>query len=136
LGTVVGKLSRRIVSAIASKTSVHGMMPAHYPVLGILRKIKVATQADLTRLCAIEQPTMAATLNRMEKSGLIVRSADPTDARRQLVRLTEHGNKMFEIMRTTSRAVSRKATEGLTDEELHSFFRICEAMTANLEREA
>jgi DNA-binding MarR family transcriptional regulator len=66
-----------------------GVASGHLPVFFALAGGRVATQADLAEAAAIEQPTMAATLKRMERSGLIARTPDPTDRRRSAVRLTE-----------------------------------------------
>jgi hypothetical protein len=41
------------------------------------RNLHEATQTELSRLIGIEQPTMAITLRRMERDGIIKRSPDP-----------------------------------------------------------
>ena len=46
------------------------------------------TQAELLDLIGIEQPTMAFTLRRMERDGIIERSPDPEHGRKSLVKLT------------------------------------------------
>ena len=48
----------------------------------------VLSQKALVHGAAIEQPTMAATLVRMERDGLVERRAHRTDARTSLFRLT------------------------------------------------
>jgi DNA-binding MarR family transcriptional regulator len=49
------------------------------------------TQAELARWAAVEQPTMANTLARMERDALIVREPSPDDKRTAQVRLTPLG---------------------------------------------
>lgn len=133
LGFVVSTLSRRIVWGLAKKTAAHGVMPAQYPVLRCLNELKVSTQIELSRLCGIEQPSMAVTLNRMEKSGLIERQTDDNDARRKLVTLTPHGDAMLKLMTEQAHTVYEQAIEGLSDEEIQDFLRVCARMTQNLE---
>lgn len=133
LGFVVSTLSRRIVWGLAKKTAAHGVMPAQYPVLRCLNELQVSTQIELSRLCGIEQPSMAVTLNRMEKSGLIARKTDDKDARRKFVTLTPHGEAMLQLMTLHAHTVYEQAIEGLSDEEIQSFLRICARMTQNLE---
>lgn len=133
LGFVVSTLSRRIVWSLANKTAAHGVMPAQYPVLRCLNELKVSTQIELSRLCGIEQPSMAVTLNRMEKSGLIRRETDGNDARRKLVTLTARGDDMLKLMTAQAHTVYEQATQGLSDEEIQAFLRICARMTQNLE---
>lgn len=133
LGFVVSTLSRRIVWALAKKTAAHGVMPAQYPVLRCLNELRVSTQSELSRLCGIEQPSMAVTLNRMEKGGLIDRKTDDSDARRKFVTLTAHGEAMLQLMTTHAHTVYEQAIEGLSDAEIQDFLRICAKMTQNLE---
>lgn len=133
LGFIVSTLSRRIVWSLANKTAAHGVMPAQYPVLRCLNELQVSTQIELSKLCGIEQPSMAVTLNRMEKSGLIKRKTDGNDARRKLVTLTAHGDDMLRLMTEQAHTVYGQATEGLTDGEIKDFLRICTRMTQNLE---
>ena len=56
------------------------------------------TQKELARLAAIEQPTMAATLARMERDGLIERRADPDDGRSSLVSLSAKARRKAELV--------------------------------------
>ncbi|MBO9515449.1 MAG: MarR family transcriptional regulator [Variovorax sp.] len=135
LGFVVSKLSRRIVWSLAKMTSAHGVLPAQFPVLRTLNTRKASTQMELSRLCGIEQPSMAVTLNRMENAGLIDRRADESDGRRKIVTLTAHGQKMLQLMTASAHAVYEQATQNLSDEEIAVFLELCERMTANLERE-
>jgi MarR family transcriptional regulator for hemolysin len=134
LGFVVGILSRRILWAVAKKTSAHGVMPAQYPVLRCLSELQSSTQSELSRLCGIEQPSMAVTLNRMERNGLIERTPDASDGRRKLVTLTALGTKMHKLMKGYSHMVYDQATEGIGDEDIQAFLRICAQMTDNLQR--
>jgi DNA-binding MarR family transcriptional regulator len=61
------------------------------PVFFALLEKDGRSQRDLARWAAVEQPTMANTLNRMERDGLIARTPDPGDGRSALVSLTRSG---------------------------------------------
>src|SRR5215217_1055859 len=65
-----------------------GIAPAYMPVLFALGDGSALTQKELARRAAVEQPTMAATLNRMERDAMIVRQQNPGDKRSALVALT------------------------------------------------
>ncbi len=114
-------------------TSPYGVLPAQFPVLRSLNACKESTQIELSKLCGIEQSSMAVTLNRMEAAGLIQRRADDADGRRKLIRLTGHGQKMLSLMTASAHAVYEQATRNLTDAEIAVFLELCERMTANLE---
>ncbi len=135
LGFVVGTLNRRISGRLAQMTMPHGVTPGQFPVLRCLRDLKVSTQMELSRIVGIEQPSMAATLVRMEKGGLIRRVSDERDARRRLVSLTEHGQAMLVLMTESALSVYQEACEGLSEDEVKEFLRIGLKMTSNLDRE-
>ena len=65
-----------------------GLSSGHIPVMLALAGEPVLSQTALVQRAAIEQPTMAATLARMERDGLVERRPDRKDARTSLFRLT------------------------------------------------
>ncbi|WP_375392790.1 MarR family winged helix-turn-helix transcriptional regulator [uncultured Sphingomonas sp.] len=65
-----------------------GLSSGYLPVLTALMPGERLAQKVLTERAGIEQPTMAATLGRMERDGVIEREPDPDDRRSALVRLT------------------------------------------------
>src|SRR5215217_2440702 len=65
-----------------------GIAPAYMPVLFALADGSALTQTELARRAAVEQPTMAATLKRMQRDAMIERTPDPGDKRSALVALT------------------------------------------------
>jgi MarR family transcriptional regulator for hemolysin len=132
LGFVVGSLHRIINRHLAQRTAPHGVMPGQFPVLRVLRDVKVSTQMELAKLVGVEQPSMAATLRRMERDGLIQRVTDAQDARRQLVSLTEHGKIMLAVMTESAMTVYRQACEGLSEDEVAEFMRLALRMQENL----
>jgi DNA-binding MarR family transcriptional regulator len=65
-----------------------GLSSGYIPVILALAVEPGLTQKDLVHRAGIEQPTMAVTLVRMERDGLIQRRADRADARTSIFRLT------------------------------------------------
>jgi MarR family transcriptional regulator for hemolysin len=97
----------------------------------VLRSIPL----ELARIIGIEQPTMAVTLRRMERDGLIERSPDPDHGRRTRVKLTKKGKKLSQVMRSAAYDVEEVASKGLGADEIKEFFRITGIMTRNLNTE-
>jgi DNA-binding MarR family transcriptional regulator len=97
------------------------VVPGQFAQLLALYQTDGLTQAELCTRVQIEQPTMANTLARMERDGLITRTPDPADQRRALVRLTEHARRLEPDLLAAARAVNDLATQGLTDEEITTF---------------
>jgi DNA-binding MarR family transcriptional regulator len=94
-----------------------------------------ATQTELSRLIGIEQPTMAITLRRMERDGIIERSPDPEHGRKSLVKLTAHGRRLSDVIAAAAHDVQKVAFKGLTTAELDEFYRLVGLMTENLSAE-
>jgi len=65
-----------------------GFSSGQLPVLNALMKVDAMSQKALIEVSAIEQPTMAATLGRMERDGIVERRPDPDDGRAALYSLT------------------------------------------------
>jgi MarR family transcriptional regulator for hemolysin len=135
LGLAVNTLGRNIVWSLSKRTARHGVLPGVYPIIAWLMQLPESSQAELSRLIGIEQPTMAVTLRRMERDGLIQRKPDPDHGRRSHVTLSAKGRKLSQVMRTAAHEVEKLATDGLTAAEVDQFFRLAGVMIQNLNME-
>jgi DNA-binding MarR family transcriptional regulator len=132
LGLTVNTLGRNIVWSLAQRTARHGVLPGAYPVIAWLMHLGEATQTELSKLIGIEQPTMAVTLRRMERDGIVQRAPDPGHGRRSLVKLTARGRKLSEVISAAAHDVQKIAARGLSKAELDEFYRLAGLMTDNL----
>ncbi|HRK34521.1 MAG TPA: MarR family transcriptional regulator [Candidatus Hydrogenedentes bacterium] len=53
------------------------------------------TQVELSRMMLVNRANITTLIDRMEKSRLVVRVADPGDRRYNVVKITPHGEKLF-----------------------------------------
>jgi len=132
LGLAVNTLGRNIVWSLSRRTARHGALPGTYPIIAWLMQLSDSTQGELSRLIGIEQPTMAVTLRRMERDGLIQRTPDPDHGRRSHIKLTAKGRNLSKVMRAAAHDVEKIATDGLTPAEVEQFFRVAGIMIQNL----
>jgi MarR family transcriptional regulator for hemolysin len=135
LGLIVNTLGRCIIWSLTRRSAQHGVLPGSYPVIAWLMHLSDSTQAELSRLIGVEQPTMAITLRRMERDGIIKRSPDADHARRSRVKLTARGRRLSEVISDAARDVEKVAAKGLTAFELDEFYRLAALMTENLKAE-
>lgn len=63
----------------------------HYRVLAALDEFGVASQIELGRRCNMDRSDVVAAINELAEQGLVERTRDPDDRRRNLVTLTEPG---------------------------------------------
>ncbi|WP_372518402.1 MarR family winged helix-turn-helix transcriptional regulator [Salipiger bermudensis] len=79
------------------------------------------TQRDLVQRLDVEQATMANTLKRMERDGLIERRAHEGDARARTIHLTERARDLQGPAQAEAQAVNARATAEMSDEERTAF---------------
>ena len=89
LGYQIGLLSRLFDRMLEIELSEFNVSPGQYPTLIMLFEKDGLTQADLCRRIHVEQPTMANTLKRMERDGLIRREPDSIDKRQSRIFLSD-----------------------------------------------
>ena len=77
---------------------------------------------------------MTGLLDRMERDGLAVRSANPNDRRAQLIFLTETGRGIREPVTRIITETLETVFEGITDEELSVTKDILRRVLANAQK--
>lgn len=90
-GYLVNHLARIFAAALQARIKPMGLSTGVFPVMLHLWQKDGLTQRDLVELVGVEQATMANTLSRMERDGLITRRADAEDGRVRRIWLTEQG---------------------------------------------
>jgi DNA-binding MarR family transcriptional regulator len=132
LGVGVAQLSRMFERELRMALLQTGVMPGQLPVLLALYADDGRSQAELARELAVEQPTMASTLVRMERDGLVERRRDPDDRRRARVHLTERARALRAPLIDAARSVNRRAVRGLSAEQRSALYQAVDRATANL----
>lgn len=133
LGYQVNHLARLLAQALRERIEALGVVPGQFPQLLALYEQDGLTQRELCDRVRIEQPTMANTLQRMERDGLIKRVADPSDGRRALVMLTEQARRKETELAAAARDVNDIATRGLDESEVGAFLGTLARIIENLE---
>ncbi len=86
---LAGQLAKGFARALQVRAAKLGFSAGQLPILIELWNEEGLTQKQLLDRVDIEQATMANTLSRMERDGLIERRPHPSDRRAQLVFLTD-----------------------------------------------
>ena len=132
LGYQIGLLSRLFDRALESELAMYKVLPGQFPALVMLYQNDGLTQADLCQRINVEQPTMANTLNRMERDGLVQRVGDPDDKRRSLIYLTDRAMAFKDDLIERARQVPGHALAGLDSADQDKLFHIIGKMINNL----
>jgi DNA-binding MarR family transcriptional regulator/GNAT superfamily N-acetyltransferase len=73
--------------------------------------------AELRRVVGLDAGYLSRLLGRFEESGLLRRERSPSDARRQLIRLTAKGRDTFRVLDHKSIGQVRSLLQGLSEDE-------------------
>jgi DNA-binding MarR family transcriptional regulator len=133
LGYQVNHLARLMERELRNEIVSFGVVPGQFPQLLALYEQDGLTQRELCELVRVEQPTMANTLQRMERDGLVTREPDPEDRRQARVLLTARAQEIEAGLVGAARAVNDAATRGLSAEEVAELLRMLTHVIGNLE---
>jgi DNA-binding MarR family transcriptional regulator len=134
-GYLTNWAARLFARAIDRKLAALGLSSAYMPVFFALARGESLTQKALAERAAVEQPTMANTLKRMERDGLIVRRADPADRRSALVSLTPAAVGQLDGVRGAGQAVNDTAMAGLAPAEREQYLALLRKVISALDDE-
>ncbi len=134
LGYLVNFLARLFARRLDRRLEALGGQVGQFATLLVLWERDGITQTELAQLVAVEQPTMANTLGRMERDGLIRREVDAADRRRSLIYLTDPARALEGPMTAAAGAVLAEAADGLSPDEVETARRLIGHMIANLQR--
>jgi len=126
LRAVIARLLRRFREAGADGS----LTPAQASALARLAKGGISTVSALAAVERVRPQSMAATIEALESAGFVTRSQDPTDGRRQLIRLTESGSARSDDQKEAAAAWLEDALAQLDSDEL----RVISAAAGILER--
>lgn len=124
VGYMTNLAGRLLVRELERQLAPLGLSPGHMPVLLALEDVSALTQKALAERATVEQATMAATLTRMERDGLVTRRPNPEDGRSALVALTPLALDKLPAVANATAAINDLALEQLTPAERSQFFAL------------
>jgi DNA-binding MarR family transcriptional regulator len=132
-GYLSNHMARLFAIALQNDIKPLGLAPAQFMTLLELWSQDGLTQRDLVQRLDVEQATMANTLSRMERDGLIERKKDPADKRAALILLTPHARTLEAPAKEAAQQVNKAALGDLTPEERTMFIKIMNQVIASLQ---
>ena len=133
VGYLINRISRLGQRWLDARLKKFGIAGAAVPVLAVLKAEGVSTQRELALRIGTEQPTMALLLKRMERDGLIIRSAHPEDARSAQVSLTERSARALPAARQEMKRRYQLITATFSKRELATLTRLLERYLVSVE---
>lgn len=93
-GFLLSRIGRAAQQAFVRDLEPCGLRPPHYGVLAALEELETASQQVLGARLQIDRSNMVALLDELGRRGLVERTPDPADRRRNAVRMTDEGRAM------------------------------------------
>jgi DNA-binding MarR family transcriptional regulator len=110
---LAAQLAKSFSKALYKRAAALGFSPGQFPILLELWHEEGLTQRQLLDRVDVEQATLANTLSRMERDGLIERKPHPRDRRAQIIELTERGRELELQAIAASKATDEAMLAGL-----------------------
>lgn len=133
-GYLANHMARLFAAGLARRVGPLGLAPAQFMTLLELWEEDGLTQRDLVARLDVEQATMANTLNRMERDGLIARRAHDTDKRARVIVLTDKARALQGPALAAAQAQNAEALAGLSDAERAEFTALMQRVIAAMKR--
>jgi DNA-binding MarR family transcriptional regulator len=120
LGYLVNRTARLMAQMFSRRLQRHGVALAQWAILLFLYAKDGQTQRELSRVVAIEPPTVARTIDRMVRDGLVRREPHPHDGRATRIRLTPRALALRDELAAESIAGNQLAARVLSVDELET----------------
>jgi DNA-binding MarR family transcriptional regulator len=133
-GYLANHLARLFARELQARIRPFGLSIGTFPVLLELWEEEGLTQRQLVQRLDVEQATMANTLARMERDGLVRRQPDATDGRIQRIHLTDRARALRAPSLAAAQAVNGVALGNLTREERAQFLGLMRMLIDALRR--
>jgi len=124
LGYLVNRAARSMAQQLADELRPAGVGIGQWAVLMFLWARDGMSQAELSRVVAIEPPTMVRNIDRMVRDGLVRREGDPDDRRITRIYLTDRGRALRDELVPKAAAVNAATLGRLTASEGRTLRRL------------
>ena len=131
-GVLTGEIARLHAAELQRALVPLGLSRAQFVVLCELWLTDGMTQRELTDHLGLEQATMANTLARMQRDGLITRRPHPDDGRSQQIWLTGKARELEEPASRAALEADSLVAAGLPSAERELFLSMLARIAANL----
>ncbi len=129
----IKQLGDRVFEKILTAQGIEAFNGAQGRILYVLWQEDGVPIKTIAERCGLAITTLTTMLERMEKSGLIIRQQDSGDKRKILIFLTDKAKALKEDYDAVSDRMSAIFYQGFTEEEIRNFEEHLERIRLNLE---
>jgi DNA-binding MarR family transcriptional regulator len=108
--------------------------PVQAGILFLLRK-NAHTMTELSRALSIDNSAITGLVDRLEKSSLAERTANPNDRRTYLIRITDNGKKEIDRAHIIVKKVNEEIKSGFSEDEMETFKKVLNSLLEKFTKE-
>jgi DNA-binding MarR family transcriptional regulator len=124
---------RAFARAISIELQPFEISSGQWSVLRVLWETEGLSQVELAENMRVEKASLTGMLDVMERRGLISRTRNTEDRRKVNIHLTPRARALKDKLLPYRAKINRKATRGMTPEEVETLLRLLTQVIRNLE---
>ena len=121
---LISEVSRVAHPLLADRLATAGSRGYHYRLLAALAEFGPASQASLGRHTGMDRSDVVASVNELAGRGLVDRSPDPADRRRNVITITPEGATHLRRLEELLAGVQDELAAPLSPAERHELTRL------------
>jgi DNA-binding MarR family transcriptional regulator len=130
LAAMLQPVVRALIAAELPVLARHGISMWGYVVLSALDLRPAATQASLAQAIGADKTRIIATLDQLQRAGLITREPDPADRRGRLLAITPAGQRVRAAAQAGIQSNENRVLATLPAADRLGFLRAAQALAA------
>lgn len=133
---LISRAQHSLMTHLKKELNVRGasITPVQAGILFLLRK-NAHTMTKLSQILSIDNSAITGLVDRLEKSGLAQRTANPRDRRTYLIRITEKGKAEIDLAYITIKQVNEEIKSGFSTDEFETFKRVLNSLLEKFARQ-
>ncbi len=112
-----------------------GMHPGQLPIIAVIAEREGETQSAIARLLKVSDATVAVSIARLERAGLVKKRQDNCDGRSALIELTDEGVRCAAESKAYIKEMLKVKYKGYSEEELKTLYSLMVRARDNLKEE-
>lgn len=128
----VSHLHRKRLDEIVNEADLHF---GQLPILGALSRLGPTSQKEIAQELHVTAPSIANSVKRMEKKGLLTCEVKEEDRRSHVLRITDKGNEAKKFCFEHFMQIEKEMCKNIPEEDLIIFERVMNTMIDNLKEE-
>ena len=133
---LISRAQHNLMTHLKKELNARGtsITPVQAGILFLLRK-NAHTMTRLSQILSIDNSAITGLVDRLEKSGLAQRTANPKDRRTYLIRITEKGTAEIDRAYIIIKRVNEEIKSGFSEKEVEIFKKVLNSLLERFTRQ-